>query len=142
MQDIQTTKTDRLLRRALSANAAFSGLSGIALIVGFGPIGQLVGVHLPGLFIAIGVGLLLFALGLSQNARRTTIDRTQAVIATIADIAWVAASGAILLINPEPLTLAGKWLIAIVADVVALFAVLQLWGLRRWRDRPADASPE
>lgn len=140
MQTIQTSKTNRLLRRALGANAAFSGLSGLALIVGFGPIGQLMGINLPALFIGIGAGLLLFAFWLVQNARRLTIDRTQAFIASIADIGWVVGSGVILLINPEPLTLSGKWLIAIVADVVAVFAVLQLWGLRRARDEVPDSQ--
>lgn len=131
MRTVDGNKSDRLARRALGANALFSGVSGLALIVGSGAIGSLMGVNLPAVMIGIGIGLVVFALLLGHITRRTPLDKNHVMLASMADILWVLASGIVLLIQPDPLTLAGNWLIAIVADVVAIFAVLQLWGLRR-----------
>lgn len=133
----QTLAQDRLLRRALKLNAGFSALSGMALIVAFAPLGRLIGVELPWLYVPLGFALLLFALGLLRNARRPEINRTEARLAVFMDVAWVVGSAALLLLPGLPLTGAGRWLIALVADVVALFALLQWLGLRRLaRERP------
>ncbi len=120
-----------LLRRALLGNALFSGLSGLVLLVGFAPVGRLVGFELPWLYVALGMGLVLFALGLIRSARRPQINRAEARAASLMDAAWVLGSVALLLVPGLPLTMAGRWLIGLVADVVALFALLQWLGLRR-----------
>ncbi len=49
----------------------------------------------------------------------------------VLDVAWVAGSALILLFDLVPLTTAGRWTIALLAEVVALFAILQTIGLRR-----------
>jgi hypothetical protein len=49
----------------------------------------------------------------------------------LAEAAWVAGSLALLLSGIAPLTVMGKWLIAILADIVGIFAVLQYIGLQR-----------
>ena len=49
----------------------------------------------------------------------------------IVDLLWVADSAALLVTGWLPLTVAGQWIIAIVADVVLLFAIWQYFGLRR-----------
>lgn len=131
MQTAQTHEGDRLLRGALMGNAVFSGISGAVLVVGFGPIGSFMGMDIPGLLIGLGVALLLFAGGLVLLVRQSTIGRTWAIIISMAEVAWVIASGVILLIGPELLTMTGHWLIIVVADIVAVFAVLQLWGVRQ-----------
>jgi hypothetical protein len=49
----------------------------------------------------------------------------------IADVAWVAGSVVLLLSGWVPLTTAGKWLVALLADAVGILAVIQYIGLRR-----------
>jgi hypothetical protein len=49
------------------------------------------------------------------------------------DLLWVVASYAILLAGRPALTTAGSWSVGILAEIVALFAVIQFVGLRRLR---------
>ena len=84
----------------------------------------------------IGVSLLVFAVGLLRNSSRLEVNQAEAWTAVAMDLAWVAGSVAV--ISTGALTVGGNWLVAVVADVVLLFAVLQVMGLRRVRfARPA-----
>jgi len=123
--------TSNVLRRALQANGAFSALSGIIFIVADDPLSSLLGV--PGSFSLIGVGiaLLVYAAGLFHNARRETVNQREAWIAVILDAAWVAGSAVVIFAGI--LTTTGNWMVAVVADIVLLFALLQLYGLRKRR---------
>jgi hypothetical protein len=49
----------------------------------------------------------------------------------VLDILWVLGSIILLFGGSLPLTLAGKWTIALLAEAVATFAILQTIGLRR-----------
>lgn len=133
MMSTQITTKSYLLRRALQWNAAFSTLSGIIMLTAFGPLGQFMGVALPALYIIIGAMLIVFAASLFLNARRTDINLTEAKISTVMDVAWVVGSIIVLFWPGVGLTLEGKWAIAIVADIVGLFALLQWIGIRRLR---------
>jgi len=120
-----------LLRRALQWNAAFSIISGTIMLTMFGPLGQFMGVELPALYIVIGASLVVFSAGLMLNARREDISLIEAKISTVMDVVWVLGSIVVLFSPGTGLTLEGKWVIGIVADIVALFALLQYIGLRR-----------
>jgi uncharacterized membrane protein len=76
------------------------------------------------------VGLLLFAAFLIWVARQPTPPASYAVLATGADLGWVAGS-AVLLVLPVPtFSATGAGLVAGVAGVVLVFALLQGAGLR------------
>jgi hypothetical protein len=120
-----------LLRRALLGNACFSTLSGIAFLVASKPLAEFIGLAQPAVLIPVGLSLLVFAAGLLQNARRDTVNRTEATIAVVLDFAWVVGTGVVVLAGV--LNTAGNWTAAIIADVVLVFAVLQALGLRRQR---------
>jgi hypothetical protein len=47
------------------------------------------------------------------------------------DALWVSGSVIILFTDLVPLTTVGYWAVAIVADIVAVLAILQYIGLRR-----------
>ena len=127
---------DSLLRSALVANVAFSVISGTLMILGAGPLGRLLGFEEPFLLAAIGGGLLIFAAGVLHNARRESVNRLEALATIVGDLAWVA--GSVLVIVAGPLSTTGNWLVAIVADVVLVFALLQTHGLYHlWRRQPA-----
>jgi hypothetical protein len=129
----------KLLRRTLQANAAFSALSGIVAIAGAKPLSSLLGVNVSSLLIGMGMALLAYAAGLFLNARRENIKLQEAWLAVVLDAAWVVGSA--ILIFAGTLSTTGNWLVAIVADIVLLFAVLQFLGIRRLQEqRPAKAT--
>lgn len=122
-----------LLRRALLANAAFSGLSALAMAVAAGSVGRLLGSVSPTLLYVIAGALALFAFDLLHQARSERLSRGRALGATVSDLAWVVGSGILLLIRPEALSQTGLVLVAAVALVVLVLAALQLVGLRSFR---------
>lgn len=128
---LTTDHPSTLLRRAVVANALFSGLSGVVLALGARPIAPFLGLDNPLILTIIGVLLLLYAAGLLYVATRSTVNRTAAWLAVALDLLWVAGSVAILLGGWLPLTTAGKWAVGIIAELVFLFALFQYLGIRR-----------
>jgi hypothetical protein len=132
--------TDRrpshLLRRALQANGAFSALSGLILLAAAQPLAALLGLSHPMTLVGVGISLLLFSAGLWRNSRRETVNQMEALLAVALDVAWVA--GSIAVIFAGVLSPTGNWMVAIVADIVLLFAVWQFLGLRKLRRESAD----
>ncbi len=126
---MQITESSRLLRMSLLSNALFSTVSGVAFIVASGPIAAAIGLPYPGILVAIGVSLLLFAAGLFTNARRDNVNLTEARVAVALDFAWVVGSAVV--IAAGVLNTTGNWAVAMVADLVLAFAILQYVGIRR-----------
>lgn len=122
-----------LLRGALIGNAIFSGASGLVLIVAANPVSRFLGLESGWIPAIIGVGLLGWVYQLVQTVRQEPVEPKQVWTVIAGDIAWVVGSWAILLAGWPDLTTDGKWTAAIVAEIVALFAVLQYVGLRRLR---------
>lgn len=136
MNHTQTIQTEQksgsnLLRYALWGNALFSGISGLVALLAGEQLGTLMGISATAVFTILGIGLIAFALTIAWFASRPTIDRRFAWIVIILDVVWVIDSLAILLVGWPPLTTTGKWLVAIIADIVAVFAIVQFIGLRR-----------
>jgi hypothetical protein len=131
---------DRLLRRALWGNAAFSIVSGAALAIFAARFAaaastakpSLLGLELPILFELLGVGVIAFGGLCAWAARQPTLSRGLAQAIFAADIAWVLAS-ALVLALPASWTTAGVAGIVVLALIVADLAVLEYLGLRRLR---------
>ncbi|GAB4431774.1 MAG: hypothetical protein Kow0031_12990 [Anaerolineae bacterium] len=119
------------LRRVIRADGLFSGLSGLLLIAAAGPLAAFLGLSAPWVLAAIGVMLLLYSADLWYIAAQRPISHRLTIAAIVADLAWVLASWAIILTGRPALTTPGAWAVAIVSDVVILFAVLKYVGLRR-----------
>lgn len=134
--------SDHLIRRALRFNALFSAVSGLALATGSYAIGPRIGVEPSWIVLAVGLGLLPFALDLFVNASRSKVDLGKVKMAIAGDFVWVAASIALIVIDPTGLTISGFVTVAFVAAVVADFAVLQLVGYKRAQTAYAADSPE
>jgi hypothetical protein len=79
----------------------------------------------------LGVSLMVFAALLLLNARRPKVKLTDAWAAVIMDVAWVVVS--YVLIWVVPFSVGGKWVVALVAEMVLAFAILQWFGIRRVR---------
>jgi len=117
------------VRTALVANAAFSALSGMALVVASRPLASLLGVDATWILLVIGVGLVGYAAWLLVIARREPTDPREVKAAIGADLAWVA--GSTLLVAWGPLARRGEMLVGVVAVVVLGFALLQANAIRR-----------
>lgn len=127
----QTLPADRFLRRTLAANAVFSAASGLAMLAAPGALASWLGLDAPWIVAVVGAGLLLFVVDLVRNARREVLDPVRVSVIATADVAWVLGTVVLLVVMPDALSTAGKWAAVAVGDVVAVFAALQIYGLRR-----------
>lgn len=121
----------QLLRTALLANALFSTISGLALVLAGREIVRLLGLPESVSLAPLGISLLVFAAVLVLFARKKSIKLSDAWIAVVMDAAWVIGSYPLLFV--APFSTSGKWIVGIVAEVVMIFAVLQWLGIRRIR---------
>ena len=119
------------LQRVLQADALFGAMSGLALTFASGPISDFLGLNRPLVLVGLGLGLMAWAVFLFMQAAQETVRPGLVWLVIEANLLWVVASGVILFTNWLPLTTAGWWAVAIVADIVAVFAILQFYGLRK-----------
>ncbi|RIK36830.1 MAG: hypothetical protein DCC55_26125 [Chloroflexi bacterium] len=131
VQWLQASAPSSLLRRALLGNAAFSLLFAVVCLLDAPALAAWTGIQPPFVFTVLGVLILPFAVGMGWLALRVADLRSAGRVILALDVAWVAVSVVLLLTGWLPLTDAGWWTVALVADVVALFAVLEYLGLRR-----------
>jgi hypothetical protein len=129
------TQSTAILRRALAADGVVSGASGIVVVLAARPLAAWLGVNSAAGLAIVGVVMLVYAASLLYAVPRERLHRGFALAAGILNSVWVAASAALLMSNWLPLTPAGKSMVMIAADVVAVFAVWQFFGL--WRTRRA-----
>jgi len=122
---------DRLLRNSLRANGAFSTLSGLAFLLGAGPVAEAIGLGDARVLAVLGVNLLGFAALLFWLAARKSLPLPAAVAVVWMDLAWVV--GTVPVVMLDLLNRTGAISAVAIADVVLLFAVLQYLGIRRIR---------
>jgi hypothetical protein len=120
-----------LLKKALTGNAVFSVLSGAVILLANRWLVKFLGLPEEVSLAILGVSLIVYAGILLLNARRPKIKITDAWVAVIMDAVWVVGSYA--LIFAVPFSVGGKWVVALVAEVVLAFAILQWLGIRRIR---------
>ncbi len=130
-QIVQSTPKTGPLRTALRANTVFSLLSGLVFTLDSAALANLTGIQPPLVFILVGLPLAVYGLLLWMLASQSELNPNLIRGVIIADAIWVAGSIVLLLSGWLPLTAAGKWLVALLADAVAVLAVLQYLGLRR-----------
>lgn len=121
---------DSLIRRTLLLDAAMSGACAVLLIAGAGTLSGLLGLpedllFISGLVLVPFVGMLVWLM----RAGSPSAIGVRAIIAI--NVAWVAASAALLvsgLVDPTPL---GTAFVIVQAAAVLVFAELQIIALRR-----------
>ncbi|MFB3094636.1 MAG: hypothetical protein ACE10O_02120, partial [Candidatus Acidiferrales bacterium] len=84
--------------------------------------------------------LAVFAVWLTWLSTRTAVPRWQVWLIIALDVLWVAGSFQLVLASPPGLTGGGKWAVGMIADIVALLALLQFLGLRRLKRIQLTAS--
>jgi hypothetical protein len=119
------------LKKALTGNALFSVVSGVAILFANHWLVKFLGLPEKVSLAILGVSLIGYAALLWFNAHRPKIKITDAWVAVTMDVIWVVGSYA--LIFAVPFSVGGKWVVALVAELVLAFAVLQWLGIRRIR---------
>lgn len=133
IEKIDQKDNAQFLRRVLRANAIFSTLSALGVLLFADPLTTLLGVPEPLVLYVLGLGLLPFAWFVYQTGKQDVLNNRHVNLFLVLDILWVAASYLLIFSGFVPLTTAGKWLIGLLAEVVFIFAVLEFIGLRRLR---------
>lgn len=120
-------------RRASQADGLLCAVSGAVFTVGAGALSTLAGFDSSTFILVLGIGLLVYGLGILYFANKEPYDRrlTQAILA--GNIGWIIASILFLVADPFTMTTEGRWLTIILADVVGVMAVWQFVALRRMR---------
>ncbi len=120
-----------LLRRALLANADFSILFGVGMLVSAEPFAAFLGFAHPAVLLAVGAVLVLFAAATLWLAARSAPPLGLAKLIVAMDAGWVLASALLLLAGPELFNAEGRLVVGVVAGAVALIALLEALGVRR-----------
>lgn len=124
------TNASAFLRKALRGNAVFSGISGATFLIASGLVAVMLDAydHI-GKIHLVGANLLAFSAFLFYLASRDSIAKPIVLAVIAADALWVGGSW--LAITAGATSGGGTWAVATVADIVALFAILQWLGLRK-----------
>lgn len=122
----------RLLRRTLQVNGTVSGICALLFLLAAPPLSAWTGIPST-LLVVVGLGFLPFVAFVFYTARQSEMNPTYGRIILVLDIAWVLMSVLVLWARWLPLTTAGKWAVALAAELVAIFAILEYVGLRRYQ---------
>ena len=106
------------------------------MLLGASAIAGLIELSAPIALVVLGLVLLGYGGVLLYFAAREPANRWVAEAAVVLNLLWVAVSYGGLLLGLFPVNTAGKWAIAIIAEAVALFAILEIVAL--WRIRRAN----
>lgn len=122
------------LTRVLEVNATVTGILGVAITVGFQPLAAAFGLH-PTFLLVIGIICLLTAAAVAWLLATGRAGNQFALILASSEVVWVVLSFAALgfgWLTPTPL---GWWVVALQADVYAIFAALEFYVVRKARGR-------
>lgn len=118
------------LRRALLADALVSGATGLLLASGAGVLGELLGLPVALLRVS-GLILLPYAALVWMLSQRSLPARAAVWAVIVCNLLWAVDSVLLLFVGPVAPTSLGVAFVVAQATVVALFAELQYFGLRR-----------
>ncbi len=136
----QRDPREKLLRRVLFSNIAFSTASASLFLIANQAVADGAGIADVMLFnllngvdfiTFIGAGLVGFALYMMYVVTRNPIDTRFVWSIVFSDFAWVGLSWLLLATGAIPFSTAGNWGVLIIADIVLLFAIGQIVGIRR-----------
>jgi hypothetical protein len=122
--------TSQFLRRALFADAIFSGISALVMTLDAGALASLL--HLPeALLRETGLFLIAYAALVGWLGTRPSVTKALVMIVVIGNAAWTLASIALLFSGAVSPNILGEIVIVAQAIATGAFAELQYIGLRR-----------
>lgn len=111
------------LQKALSTNAIFSVISGLALILFHNSIAKIFEVNNSNVFWVIGIGLLLFSLSIFIEIKKQRPKSVKKII--LQDYIWVIGSIILLIFKPFSISNIGNSTITVIALAVLFMAINQ-----------------
>ena len=108
------------LQKVLTANAVFSGLSGLTLVFTYGVFARLFSVSNSTIFLIIGILLMLFSTLILFQIKKQ--NRKGILFIILQDVLWVIGSLLILFFKPFGISAIGHIIIGTVALIVLLLA--------------------
>jgi hypothetical protein len=132
---METRSKASFLTTVLRADGVFSLVSAAVTILASGPVAEMIGLETPGALVVLSLVLLGYGAMLLFFEDRSPANRRVAQIAVVLNMLWVIDSYAGLLVGFFPVNTAGKWAIALIAEAVFVFGVLQIVALRRLSKR-------
>jgi hypothetical protein len=124
------TNPSVFLRRAILADAIFSGVSAVLLTFGAGALAPLLNLPEP-LLLETGLFLIAYAALVGWLGTRQSMPKALVMIVIAGNAAWTLASIALLFSGAVTPNLLGEAFVAAQAIVVGALAELQYIGLRR-----------
>jgi hypothetical protein len=120
----------QFLRRALLADAIFSGVSAVGLTLGAGMFASLL--NLPeALLRESGLFLIAYAIFVGWLGTRASMPKALVLIVVVGNAAWTLASIALLFSGMVSPNLLGEIVVVAQAIATGVFAELQYIGLRK-----------
>lgn len=117
------------LQKALKANALFSSISGIIMILLNSQIAHLFGTNNNTVFWIVGLILIYFTITIWYEIKK---QRKLAVLwIIIQDYTWVIGSFLLIIINPFQITQIGNFIIGIIALIVLCMGINQMIALKK-----------
>jgi hypothetical protein len=123
------------LHIAMRSNAIFCDVSGLVMILAAEPLSQFLRLNNPAILVGLGIGLVAWALVLFWGSMQNEVPNWLAWLAIDGDLVWVLGSVVLLFLPAVTLSTAGKWTVAIIADIVLVFAIWQFFALRSAQKR-------
>lgn len=122
--------SSQLLRRALLADAVFSGISAIAMVLDAGALASLLGLP-EALLRETGLFLIAYTALVGWLGTRMSVPKPLVMLVVVGNAAWTLASIALLLSGAVSPNFFGTIVILAQAIATGVFAELQYVGLRR-----------
>jgi len=118
------------LRRALVADAIFSGVAAIGFTCGAGPFASLF--NMPEAFLReVGLFLIAYAALVGWLGTRQAVQKSLVMIPIVGNAAWTLASIALLFSGAVAPNMLGMAMVVAQAIATGVFAELQYIGLRK-----------
>ena len=133
LRETKMMSDNNLLLRALTMNAIFSGFSALFMFISGSWLAQQFALSGAIPIYAVAGFLAIFAINLANIVRTRNIRSWEIKSIISGDIAWVAASVAVIILYYQAITPTAVILLDVVAVAVLFFAIQQIRGLKQLR---------
>ncbi len=126
---VQSETRRSLLYRVLIYDGIFAVFSGALFLAGYKIIASLFELDQPAALMVVGLMVITYGAALLIFTRRGGDIRAVAIGAIVLNTLWVAVSYLGLLLGWWDVNSTGRWAIALIAEAILIFAILEIVGL-------------
>jgi hypothetical protein len=130
-ESLMLTNNSSLLKNALLIDSVVSFISGMAFLLFSRAIAGFLGLSASWIILVVGIIAIVYSIEVYLAARAEPVHMGIARFAAYGNLIGAFGIAVLVFANIMPLTTAGKWAIALIADAVLVLAIFQHVGLRR-----------